>query len=542
MIYSTSVMSMVKLLELEESLKKHLDLYLHEMQSKFDIIKLFQESLERQKFLTLEEKEEFMGNPLNAFPLLRRLKQDWPKWMKYLKFAIANQETNEMQIKLISGPSHEDFQVALKGITRIEQFYNQHAEDLTQGFLMGTKFNSHLNAPDCVAIGDFHYNKTRFTYSSHWFRTALRLHKSTRGKLYEKVLGLKRKRIYKKYAKSMIRESTQYFLALKGKEKNNSYPELEVMANSAVKKENYENIKKLIDEYVTGDEKMFQEDADKLKSKPSSLERGCRGQWPKKSDPQLVCRYNKDTSAFLKIAPLKMEFLNMQPLIVLYHEVLYKREFNSLRNIAIYNATMADGWTYVNFDKNGNPQREDRVVKIISFQGTTASFTLSINRRIADMTGLEMSENMVLHLTNYGLGGHFGKHVDYVELAKRPPNFFSDFGGDRIATALLYASDVPLGGATVFPKLEIAVTPKKGNALIWFNLNTAGDPDPLTEHSACPVGIGSRWSEFIKTETNKHDTKVYFYISTAISKWIHERQQLFKKPCFTQPSENVSLY
>jgi len=40
MIYSTSVMSMVKLLEMEESLKTNLDIYVQEMQSKLDLIKL----------------------------------------------------------------------------------------------------------------------------------------------------------------------------------------------------------------------------------------------------------------------------------------------------------------------------------------------------------------------------------------------------------------------------------------------------------------------------------------------------------------------
>jgi len=40
MIYSTSVMSMVKLLEMEETLKASLEVYVQEMQSKLDIIKL----------------------------------------------------------------------------------------------------------------------------------------------------------------------------------------------------------------------------------------------------------------------------------------------------------------------------------------------------------------------------------------------------------------------------------------------------------------------------------------------------------------------
>lgn len=197
-------------------------------------------------------------------------------------------------------------------------------------------------------------------------------------------------------------------------------PELEAMAKQVAREDNYQNIKTIIDELLTGKEYIFQEEAARNKRKPSNLELGCRGKWPKNPSPTLTCRYVRETHDFLKLAPLKMEFLSMQPLIVLYHEVLYESEFKSMRDIAIFNATMEDGWTYVDFDKKGKPKRQDRVVKMIAFQGTAAEFTLRINRRIADMTGLEMHENMALHLTNYGLGGHFGKHVDYVELAKRP--------------------------------------------------------------------------------------------------------------------------
>ncbi|KAH8252036.1 hypothetical protein KR038_008113, partial [Drosophila bunnanda] len=541
-LYSTSVMSMVKLLDMEDSLMENVETYVREMQEKLDMIKLFLYSIKREPQLrSLEEKEEYMANPLNAFPLLRRLNQDWPKWLKYLKIAIAPNNTKAMQTHLKLAPSNDDLNVALKGMTRIEQFYNQHAEDLTNGFLLDKKFkwvdkfltahvdlkefpfSSHLTAPDCVSLADFHYNQTRFTDSTHWYRMALRLHTNPKGKLYERVLGLNRKTIYKKYAKALLKESITLD---KGKLTTAETAEWDVMAKLIVKKDNYHNIKRLIDEYLTGDEKIFQEDAARHKRKPSNLERGCRGKWPKRLTSDLVCRYNRDTSDFLRLAPLKLEILNMKPLILLYHDVLYDNEFQSMRNIAIFNATMTDGWTYVNFDRNGKPQRQDRVVKMISFQGTTAAFTLSINRRIGDMTGLEMHQNMGLHLTNYGLGGHFGKHLDYVKLADRPPNFFADLGGDRIATALLYATDVPLGGTTVFTKLKIAVQPKKGNALIWFNLDHAGNPDPLTEHSACPVVMGSRWSKYCKYKSLNLNL-----IFTAISKWIHERQQMFKKPC-----------
>lgn len=60
-------------------------------------------------------------------------------------------------------------------------------------------------------------------------------------------------------------------------------------------------------------------------------------------------------------------------------------------------------------------------------------------------------------------------------------------------------SDVRQGGATVFPKLNVSVSPEKGTALFWYNLQSNGDVDPRTLHAACPVLAGSKWGKILKS-------------------------------------------
>lgn len=60
----------------------------------------------------------------------------------------------------------------------------------------------------------------------------------------------------------------------------------------------------------------------------------CRGDSKSKSNTPFRCRYVTNKSAFLKIAPLKLEEISLDPYIVLYHEAMYEKEIEVIKNIA----------------------------------------------------------------------------------------------------------------------------------------------------------------------------------------------------------------
>ena len=214
---------------------------------------------------------------------------------------------------------------------------------------------------------------------------------------------------------------------------------------------------------------------------------------------KLVCRYSPGHHPYLIIGPVKEEEVYLQPRIVIYHDFVSDKQIKTIHELArplLKPSTVADNST-------ATATANYRVSMTAWLHKSWHTDVAAIYKRTHELTGLNMDSAEDMGVNNYGIGGWYTSHHDLLRM-----------DNDRIATMLIYETNVEQGGATVFPHLGISISPKKGSAAFWFNLLQNGKGDEMTMHAACPVLSGTKWVSNI---------------------WIHERGQEKNRPCSTNP-------
>ncbi|KAM7517306.1 hypothetical protein LguiA_006889 [Lonicera macranthoides] len=199
------------------------------------------------------------------------------------------------------------------------------------------------------------------------------------------------------------------------------------------------------------------------------------------------------------------EVLSWEPRAFIYHNFLSKEECDYLIDLAkphMVKSSVVDSKTGQSKDSrvrtsSGTFLRRGRD-KIIQ----------DIEKRIADFTFIPADHGEGLQVLHYEVGQKYEPHYDY---------FLDEFntknGGQRIATVLMYLTDVEEGGETVFPaakanfssvpwwnelsdcaKKGLSVKPKMGDALLFWSMRPDATLDPSSLHGGCPVIKGNKWS------------------------------------------------
>ncbi|KAK1320120.1 hypothetical protein QJS10_CPA03g02326 [Acorus calamus] len=199
------------------------------------------------------------------------------------------------------------------------------------------------------------------------------------------------------------------------------------------------------------------------------------------------------------------EVISWEPRAFVYHNFLSEEECKHLIELAkphMEKSTVVDSATGQSKDSrvrtsSGMFLRRGRD-KIIS----------DIEKRISDFTFMPVDHGEGLQVLHYEVGQKYEPHYDYFIDEYNTRN-----GGQRIATVLMYLSDVEEGGETIFPnanvnssslpwynelsecgKKGLSVKPKMGDALLFWSMRPDATLDPLSLHGGCPVIKGNKWS------------------------------------------------
>ncbi|XP_044034138.1 prolyl 4-hydroxylase subunit alpha-1a isoform X3 [Siniperca chuatsi] len=511
--FFTSIGHMTDLLFTEKDLVTSLKDYIRAEESKLEQIKKWADKLDVLSAAATEDPEGFLGHPVNAFKLMKRLNTEWGELESLVLTDMSDVFISNLTIQRQHFPNDDDQTGAAKALTRLLDTYQLDTNTISTGKLPGSSLaashRSVLTVDDCYDLGKVAYSDADYYHTELWMVQALKqLDQGETSSTVDAVaiLDYLSYSVYQQGGLERALDFTKRLLELDPTHQrangNLKYFEYQLAKQKKVEEKEEE------EEETEGRQKKGRPDDYQLERK--KYEQLCRGEGLRmtpRRQSRLFCRYyDNNRHPKYVIGPVKQEDEWDRPRIVRYHNIVTDKEIEKVKELAkprLRRATVSNPATGVLETAH---YRISKSAWLTAFEHPVVD---RINQRIEDLTGLDVSTAEDLQVANYGVGGQYEPHFDFGR--KDEPDAFEELGtGNRIATWLLYMSDVQAGGATVFTDVGASVWPKKGTAVFWYNLYPSGEGDYRTRHAACPVLVGNKW---------------------VSNKWIHERGQEFRRRC-----------
>lgn len=175
--------------------------------------------------------------------------------------------------------------------------------------------------------------------------------------------------------------------------------------------------------------------------------------------------------------------------IALYDGLITDSEIEHLKRIAAPRMARS-GVLSTNF---GTADSEVRTSEQTFLEVGFDPIVAGLEARISAITGIPVENGEGLQVLRYGVSQKYEPHFDFFDPANQQEHaVMAGNGGNRVGTMLLYLSDVERGGSTYFPKLDLAVHPRRGQAL-WFRYLHDGLLDERSQHAGMPILAGEKW-------------------------------------------------
>lgn len=135
------------------------------------------------------------------------------------------------------------------------------------------------------------------------------------------------------------------------------------------------------------------------------------------------------------------------------------------------------------------PDRYFRTSKTCDLSLLDAPIVRAVDDRLCRLVWIPAALGEPIQGQYYGPGDEFKAHTDYFKAADLEQHMTPAWG-QRTWTVMVYLNEPRVGGATAFPRVGQAYTPKPGQALIWNNLLSTGQANIDTLHAGEPVVEG----------------------------------------------------
>jgi len=478
--------------------------------------------LEDAMRLTDEDLEKYIGNPINSFVMIKRFVQVWYfiPTRHDVDVLISKDVSDLLQANDMYLPSTlVDLPGAAAGILRLQKTYGFTANSIADGYVAeGVDVGHQLTAEDCMMIADSALTHTMYVLMKEWVLQAQHMlntyptyrHGNTTLIAVNEFLsyigylsGDMKLALF--HTQLVLNEDPQHQGALENKRVYKWYVDNNEQCNDTAS-HYYEWGVQQLNVYRN---ETFATSCRQVRSSGGLRVKGFK-------DPWIAERsfYRADIP-WLYLKPLKVTQYHDNPEIYLYHDVITEQYMDEIKYLAdprLTYAQVVDSLTgevtfrdyrvakRVFFDREAYPDEKDILEKL--------------ERPFEVISSLNPGTVEEIQVNNYGLGGLYDFHHDYGYKGSVISNYLNS--GNRIATILMYLSDVEAGGETVFTEIGVSIPPLKGSAVLWYNLHRNGTGFYNTRHASCPVISGSKW---------------------VANKWIHEAGNEFTRPCTLQQYE-----
>jgi len=229
-----------------------------------------------------------------------------------------------------------------------------------------------------------------------------------------------------------------------------------------------------------------------------------------KEQPTLIVKSKHTVQAVLldnsrpEVQPW-VETVSWSPRVFVYHNFLSAQECEDLVTLANKDVTRSEV-VGVTGKPESNTARTSSGVFLTEKYMRASPLLRDIERRLAKWSNIPVENGEAYYLLKYEQGQEYKPHTDW----------FSDDDagrvhigtqGNRMATVLTYLHTPDEGGATIFPRSNIEVPAKAGDAVLFFDLDPANMPDEMSLHGGKPVVKGVKW---------------------ALTKWIRENKASYR--------------